>query len=123
MNPFTVMKKRGHILAEDSSEVDRRRLMNSDGDYNLASGPKLTAGARKPASRDYRMPVDLTRSRRVGLSRTVCGGCGAVYDQGHARHSRYCAVPATELGRLRVRETTGPLGKTETTKQVPFLAA
>lgn len=53
-------------------------------------------------------PVDLARSRRVGLSRFTCVECGATKNEGFAHHPSWCHTPGEF-----VRETTGPLSKTE----------
>jgi hypothetical protein len=69
--------------------------------YDLAGGPAPEGGL---TARSQRTPVDLTRSRRVGLSRTVCADCGATKDQGKTSHTLACSLPGEW-----VRERTGPL--------------
>lgn len=124
MDPFTVMNLRGHMMDDVTQVLDMRRRMESgDNDVTrLASGPVPTprAGGRKTSRRDFRSPQELTRSRRVGLSATVCSDCGAVIDQGRARHTakcwtarNYAEIYVTGSGH-RVRMTTGPMAKHET---------
>lgn len=122
MDPFTVMKARGKIVPDEmAAEFDRKTTYSgTKDDYDLASGPSRTLTARSDkamSTRDYRMPTDLARSRRVGLSRTICIDCGAIKDQGRATHAADCLVgvhgPAAWL-----REVTGPMSPNETSADV-----
>lgn len=64
-------------------------------------------------------PRDLTRSRRVGLSRTVCTVCGAIRDQGRTFHKSGCNVDAAhaEYGTPKWRrEVTGPIETRQTSR-------
>lgn len=64
-------------------------------------------------------PRDLARSRRIGLSRTVCTVCGATRDQGRTLHKSGCTVDAavSEFGTPKWRrETTGPIAVNQTSK-------
>ena len=74
-------------------------------DYNEANGPSL---GNTVSLRGLRMPADMKRSRRVGLSRDVCSECGGVKHEQSTRHERYCSVPGT-----RIRQRTGPLHTTQ----------
>lgn len=73
--------------------------------YDLGSGPALDESI---SNRSQRTPVDLTRSRRVGLSRTVCADCGAERGESSISHSLKCRLPGEW-----VRERTGPLAPAE----------
>ena len=64
---------------------------------------------RKISRADMRIPIELTRSRRVGLIATVCTDCGAAKDQGYCRHTLDCSTPGTWD-----RKRTGPLADNET---------
>lgn len=89
------------------------RLYEND-THDIASGPSRgEPGQRSLSPRDYRMPTDLTRSRRVGLSRTVCVNCAAVKDQGLCRHASDCDAPGEWM-----KLTTGPLRPDQTSKDV-----
>lgn len=97
MNAFTVIEQRGAILGVSSLG----RGASRGADYDEARGPK----GNRPGA-----PRDLARSRRVGLSRTVCVDCGAVKDQGYCKHAPGCWTSDDEGSTRRfVRETTGPL--------------
>lgn len=90
MNPFTVLEKRGAII--DVASVGSAAPKSAD--YDEARGPGGRTGA----------PRDLERSRRVGLSRTVCDECGGVKGEVILRHAPGCSASGQ-----RRRETTGPL--------------
>lgn len=90
MNPFTVLEKRGAIISASSVG----RLAPRGGEYDESRGPR---GNRRNG------PRDLERSRRVGLSRTVCAECGGILGEVVMSHAQGCT--STE----RRRETTGPL--------------
>lgn len=62
--------------------------------------------------------VDLLRSRRRGLSKTVCRGCGAKVDQGRTRHTWYCPLESTDLPDHRVRYRTVALKNGQTSHHV-----
>lgn len=91
MKSFTVLEKRGAIL--DAASVGR--AASRGGDYDESRGPR---GSRAGA------PRDMSRSRRVGLSRTVCDECGSAKGEQMLSHEPGC----TAAGGRR-RETTGPL--------------
>ena len=124
MDPFEVMQRRGHLFTEDPGFSKTLTHSGSHDDYDQARGParSLTARSDKMLTRrDMRMPVDLTRSRKVGLSRTRCYDCQAVKDQGVCRHTKSCSVriygnqmPVSGF----VRETTGPMASNETSAEV-----
>lgn len=124
MDPFTVLKNRGHILNEEPSLSRAVTHIGERDDYNLAAGPvrSLTARSDKQMQpRDYKMPVDLARSRRVGLSRIVCQACGSTKDQGLTHHAPWCPAPlmADRIeGYAWERETTGPLAPNQTSADV-----
>jgi hypothetical protein len=64
-------------------------------------------------------PRELTRSRRIGLSRTVCTVCGAIRDQGLTLHKPGCTVDddAVKFDTPKWRrETTGPLDRNQTSR-------
>jgi hypothetical protein len=64
-------------------------------------------------------PRDLFRSRRIGLSRTVCTVCGATRDQGLTVHRSGCDVDqkVVYFGTPKWRyETTGPMTTRETSR-------
>lgn len=79
--------------------------------YDASRGPVPTprGGGRKSSARQMRVPVDLTRSRRVGLSADACVVCGAHKDQGYVHHALACGTHGEF-----VRATTGPMGPNET---------
>jgi hypothetical protein len=64
-------------------------------------------------------PRDLFRSRRIGLSRTVCTICGSIRDQGLTVHKPGCTADAAaeqfDTPRWR-REVTGPIAKNQTSR-------
>lgn len=123
MNPFDVLKVRGHILGEDGDSGFNRVTTHSGlhDDYDQARGPSRSLTARsdkKMQTRDYRMPVDLARSRRVGLTRTVCPMCFAVRDQGFTQHERWCPAAVAADRPDWKKETTGPMLPNETSADV-----
>lgn len=64
-------------------------------------------------------PRDLYRSRRVGLSRTVCTVCGSTRDQYRTHHKPGCNVDelVAEFGTPKWRrETTGPMETRQTSR-------
>jgi hypothetical protein len=75
--------------------------------YDISTGPAMPEGV---SNRSHRTPVDLGRSRRIGLSRQVCQECGAVKGT-ITRHSAGCSLPG-----VWVTERTGPLHIGETSK-------
>lgn len=90
--------------------------------YNVATGPVATPGAgqAKRSPRDYRAPMDLARSRRVGLRLDACPTCGAKRREGVTLHASTCDGPLpTEFMTL----TTGPLRPTETSKDTGWVLA
>jgi hypothetical protein len=95
MNAFTVIEQRGAIV----SATSLGRASKRGGDYDEARGPR----GNRPGA-----PRDLARSRRVGLSRTVCADCRAVKDEGYCQHENWCLGEEGFPGGFR-RETTGPL--------------
>lgn len=130
MDPFQVMRARGHIMEGDEPTFNRSHThSNSNDDYNLASGPSRSGTARSDkalTARDMRMPMDLSRSRRVGLVRDVCYDCGAVKDQGIAHHSADCSVSFADIAQYErhtgrpytIRQATGPMAPNETSADV-----
>lgn len=73
--------------------IDYRRNITGGGDN--ADTPSMTprAGGRKMSARDMRTPADLTRSRRVGLSREACWTCGAIRGpEGFTTHNHGCTI-------------------------------
>jgi hypothetical protein len=82
--------------------------------YDASRGPVPTprGGGRKTSARQMRVPVDLGRSRRSGLRRTVCVFCNATVDQGYAHHTLGCPVGSTDDARRTQR--TGPLAPDQT---------
>lgn len=101
---FTIMKARGRVLEDNDT-------LGSDtkgGDVDPTRQP--SAGGRKLTARDYRMPFDLTRSRRVGLTARACSRCGALKDQGRCDH--YAGCPAGPYDEVRIE--TGPMGPDQT---------
>lgn len=120
MDPFTVLKKRGHIIEEEGEPRHRSAGDSQSDDYNLATGPTHSRArtTRQMNPRDYKMPVDLTRSRRVGLSQTVCMDCGAIKDQGYCHHEAGCPNRPSALWNRTLprwyRHTTGPLLSNQT---------
>lgn len=115
MDPFDVLKQRGHILEGGATNFNRTVTHSgANDDYDVASGPKRSLTARsdkKMVPRDYRMPVDLARSRRVGISLTICTECGATKDQAFCRHNPGCSAPGTFW-----QDTSGPLPAFSTPK-------
>jgi hypothetical protein len=87
---------------------------NENDTYNVASGPVPTprGGGRKRSAKDMRVPMDLTRSRKVGLTRIVCSSCGAAYDQGYCRHN-----PADHTHAHKVVIKTGPMKPDQTSTE------
>lgn len=80
--------------------------------YDASRGPVPTpkGGGRKSSAKQFSMPVDLTRSRRFGLTMTVCSHCGASYDQGYCRHNADMPHPESSIDEpRRVRISTGPM--------------
>jgi hypothetical protein len=82
--------------------------------YDLARGPE--PAAIPGTARGQRTPVDLARSRRVGLSRQVCSECGAIrHGAGDrvTRHDGRCSTPAVwerqRTGVLTIGETSTDL--------------
>jgi hypothetical protein len=64
-------------------------------------------------------PRDLHRSRRIGMSRTVCTVCGSARDQGLTLHKPGCTVDedAEKYGTPKWRrERTGPLSTRQTSR-------
>lgn len=119
MDPFEVMQQRGHILETESGFSRTTTHSGSHDDYDLSRGPSRSLTARSDKAltqRDLRMPGDLMRSRRVGLSRMVCKSCGATIDNSVCTHdaSYYHGSGRTEF----VRETTGPMLSNETSADV-----
>lgn len=88
-------------------------MNESDVSNRSLAGRHDNPAAPTRSPRDYRMPVDLTRSRRAGLSRTVCANCAAIKDQGVCRHARDCDAPGEWM-----RLTTGALLPDQTSKDV-----
>lgn len=118
MDPFTVMQRRGHLLPEESGFTVTKTHSGPNDDYDLASGPSRSLTARSDKAmhvRDFRMPVDLTRSRRVGLSRNVCYDCRAVIGETITRHAVTCRIAGSGF---RQRETTGPMLANQTSADV-----
>lgn len=127
MDPFEVLARRGHILESDGDVIMRTTTHGGpNDDYDAARGPSRSLTARSDkqlTQRDMRMPMDLSRSRRVGLSRTACGFCGAVKDQGVCHHAVGCVGSEAEVivnaPDLRwTAETTGPMAPNETSAEV-----
>lgn len=118
MDPFTILESRGHIMESGDNTVRTTSHSGPGDDYDLATGPKRSLTARSDkalTARDLRMPGDLMRSRRVGLTREACPCCGASMDQGRALHTGKCACRGrTEF----VRQTTGPMLSKETSADV-----
>jgi hypothetical protein len=121
MEPFEVIRRRGHLFTEDPGFSKILTHSGPHDDYDVGRGPKrsLTARTDKQLTRrDMRMPVDLGRSRRTGLSRMTCAMCHAVNEEGVTHHAQGCPVIVfNDEGRpapLRRRETTGPLASNET---------
>lgn len=118
MDPFKVMELRGHVLeTERQTFVRHTSHSGPNDDYNLATGPSRSGTARTDkalTARDLRMPGDLMRSRRVGLSKNVCMCCGEAADQGVLRHRKGCVCTTPELVGARMRLTTGPMLSNET---------
>lgn len=80
--------------------------------YDMATGPTPTprGAGRKSSAKQFSMPVDLTRSRRHGITMTVCAYCGAPYDQGLCRHNGDMPHPETSIDEpRRIRIGTGPM--------------
>ena len=95
-------------------------MKNENDTYDMASGPASPKGAgRKTSFKAYRMPVDLTRSRRHGLTRIVCRACGAPYDQGICRHD--ASMPHGDAPYERVRIKTGPMLANETSNDTGWM--
>jgi hypothetical protein len=55
--------------------------------YDEQSGP--------PSAGRVRMPEDLVRSRRAGITRLVCSECNAVQGTGMTSHDAGCSCPGT----------------------------
>lgn len=104
---LTILRTRGHVLAEN----DTLGSDHKGRDYDDAKGPSgRSSGGRKLAARDYRMPFDLLRSRRVGLIARVCSRCGAFKDNGRCDHYTGCDAGPYDEARI----TTGPMGPDQT---------
>lgn len=79
------------------------------------------AGPGNPNPLVPKGPRDLVRSRRVGLSRTVCTVCGATRDQGRTLHKSGCNVDHVhaKFGTPKWRrEVTGPMTTRQTSRDV-----
>lgn len=118
MDPFHILETRGHIMEDGDTTTRSVSHSGPNDDYDLSRGParSLTARSDKALTmRDLRMPGDLMRSRRVGLTRMACPCCSASMDQGVCRHDASCSCDGrTEF----VRQTTGPMLSKETSKDV-----
>lgn len=93
--------------------ADRHVPGDSDTVGNDATGPG------NPNPLIPKGPRDLHRSRRIGLSRTVCTVCGAIKDQGLTFHKPGCNVDAAaeQFGTPKWRrETTGPIAVNQTSR-------
>ena len=86
----------------------RKRRSSPVGDDAATSVPVPALSGYKTSPRDQSAPVDLNRSRRVGLTRFACTHCGAIKDQNPTRHSKSCPTPGTYR-----REGTGPMAGAE----------
>ncbi len=72
--------------------------------------PRITGRHRDSRGvRDYRMPYDLTRSRRVGLEILACAECSMTKNESFCAHGRRCSAPD-----VWIEWTTGPMGPDET---------
>ena len=121
MNPFYVLRTRGRVLGVTADSLTKTTThTGTHDDYDLAAGPKRSLTARSDkalTSRDMRMPVDLVRSRRVGLSKLACVSCQAPLDDGRCLHERNCQASPHDAVRFR-RMVTGPMLSKETSADV-----
>lgn len=94
--------------------------MNDD-TYDISKGPVPTpkGGGKQTSARQQRVPVDLGRSRRVGLTALACVDCGAHKDDGRTEHARSCHAPPGAYVRVR----TGPLKADQTSKDTGWVRA
>jgi len=113
---LTISDNDGLLTASADRHVPRDSRTTDDG----SSGP----GNPNPLM--PRGPRDLNRSRRIGLSRTVCTVCGAIRDQGLTLHKPGCTADELErefdTPKWR-REETDPIPKNMTSKHTGWHTA
>ena len=104
-----------HQTTDPDSMVGGVVVADSDTTANPTRRPTRTQG-RKLSVRDLRRPADLARSRRVGLEREVCIGCGTVRGpEGRTTHHEMChAVVLPHMDAYWTRQHTGPIANRET---------
>ena len=102
---------------------DDNGLISVTADRHVPGDSKVTdEGANGPGNPNPLIPKgprDLFRSRRIGLSRTVCTVCNAVRDQGMTHHQSGCNVAEAHerFGTPKWRrETTGPIENNQTSR-------
>jgi hypothetical protein len=104
-------------MSEDNGMVELSADRHVPGDSNVTDDNGSGPGNPNPLI--PKGPRDLTRSRRVGLSRTVCTVCGAIKDQRRTFHKPGCNVHAAaeqfNTPRWR-RERTGPIANNATSR-------
>lgn len=87
-----------------------------DDTYDLSRGPVPSprSGRRHTSLRQQRVPVDLGRSRRVGLTAMVCSECGAHEHEGLTRHRLDCTKDFADDPWGHIRYRTGPIAAKQT---------
>lgn len=104
-------------MSDDSGLIQVTADRHIPGDTNTVGNDANGPGNPNPLV--PKGPRDLFRSRRIGLSRTVCMICGAIRDQGLTFHKPGCTAEACcdQFGTPRWRrESTGPIDRDETSR-------